>query len=133
MKDLAAARLVFPTVRAHPKAPTRIGAAALNAPFTPGKPFDFGKIGDVLGSEVVPMHAEDASNWDPPKSIKVDVTRSLRGVLAGDGKLNGFALRVVPDRGVDNGWTVRVQLPKQPKIYLELDVYDGGPVKAAGK
>ena len=133
LKDLAAARLVFPIVRAHPKAPTRIGAAVLNAPFVPGKPYDFTKIGEAQGTEVVPMHAEDASNWDPPKSIKVDVTRSVRGVVAGEGKFNGFALRVVPDRGLDDGWTVRVQLPKQPKIYLEVDVYTDCPVKAGNK
>jgi hypothetical protein len=28
----------------------------------------------------------------------------------------------VPDRGVDDGWTGRVHIPKRPKIYLEVDV-----------
>lgn len=133
LKDLAAARLVVPVIRAHPKAPTRIGAAALKSPIEPGKSYDFAKIGEVLGTEIVPKHAEDAPNWDPAKSIKLDVSRAIRSLLASEGKFHGFALRVVPDRGVDDGWTVRVQLPKQPKIYLEVDVYTEAPVKAAGK
>ena len=69
------------------------------------------------------MLAADAGDWAPPKEFKLDVTRSLRSIILGDAKFHGFALRVVPDRGVDDGWTVRVQLPKEPKIYLELDVY----------
>ncbi len=34
---------------------------------------------------------------------------------------NGLALRVVPDPDVDDGYTVRVNLPKSPKVYLEID------------
>lgn len=129
LKDLAGARLVFPAVRAHNKAPTQIGATALQAPFTEGKAYDFAKLGDVLGTIVVPKQAEDTADWAPPKEFKVDVTRSIRSVITGDAKFHGFALRVVPNRGVDDGWTVRVQLPKQPKVYLELDVYSDAPAK----
>jgi hypothetical protein len=39
----------------------------------------------------------------------------------------------VPDRGVDDGWTVRVKLPKQPKVMLELDVYLDTPAEELGK
>jgi hypothetical protein len=53
----------------------------------------------------------------------------LRSLIIGDSKFRGFALRVVPDRGVDEGWTVRIQLPKQPKVYLEVDVYEDAPKK----
>lgn len=129
LKDLAGARLVFPAVRAHPKAPTKIGVTSLQAPFVPGQAFDLGKIGDVISTTTVPSLAEDAAEWSPPKEFKLDVSRTLRSVITGDAKFNGFALRVVPDRGVDDGWTVRVQLPKQPKVYLEVDVYAEAPAK----
>lgn len=49
--------------------------------------------------------------------------RYLRSILIGDAKFHGFALRVIPDRGVDDGWPVRVQLPQQPKVTLEIDTY----------
>ncbi len=129
LKDLAAARLVFPVVRGHPKAPTRVGAAPLHASFVTGKPYDFGQIGDVLGSVVVPRLADEAPSWEPAKVNKVDVTRALRNLLAGGSRFHGFALRVVPDRGVDDGWTVRVQLPREPKVALEIDVYTDAPAK----
>jgi len=129
LKDLAAARLVFPAVRAHNKAPAQVGATALQAPFADGQPYDFGKLGDVVGITTVPKLAEDAADWAPPKEFKVDVTRSLRSIINGDARFHGFALRVVPDRGVDDGWTVRVQLPKQRKVYLEVDVYSEAPAK----
>ena len=34
-------------------------------------------------------------------------------------------MRVVPDRGVDEGWTTRLDLPPAPELKIELDVYDG--------
>jgi hypothetical protein len=30
---------------------------------------------------------------------------------------------VVPDRSVDDGWTVRVHLPASPAVRLEIDTY----------
>ncbi|VTU00783.1 CARDB domain lipoprotein, putative OS=Geobacter metallireducens (strain GS-15 / ATCC 53774 / DSM 7210) GN=Gmet_1998 PE=1 SV=1 [Gemmataceae bacterium] len=123
LKDLAAARLVVPAVRAHDKAPTKLGVTALQAPLAAGQAFDFGKLGDVVGSVAVPVQPADAATWSPPKEFKVDVTRTVRSVITGDTKFHGFGLRVVPDRGTDDGYTVRVQLPKQPKVVLEVDVY----------
>ena len=130
--DLAAARIVFPASAAHDKAPTKIGVASLLAPFAPGQTFDISQLGEVLGTATLPkMDAGDA--WSPPREFKLDVTRHLRAILSGDAKFNGFALRVVPDRGVDDGWTVRVQLPPQPKIYLEIDAYSGSTPPLGGK
>jgi hypothetical protein len=129
LKDLAAARLVFPAVRSHQKAPTKVGVTALQAPLVKGQAYDFNKLGDVVGSTTVPPLAETEANWSPPREFKVDVTRALRSVIVGDAKFHGFGLRVVPDRGVDDGWTVRIHLPKQPKITLEIDVYSDGPGK----
>jgi hypothetical protein len=131
LKDLAAARLIVPAVRGHEKAPTKVGVTALQAPFVAGQAYDFKKLGDALGTATVPTHSADAADWAPPKEIKLDVTRALRLIASGDAKFHGFAVRVVPDRGVDDGWTVRVKLPKEPKVYLEIDVYADGDSKAA--
>lgn len=129
LKDLAAARLVFSAVKAHDKAPTKLGVTALQAPFAAGQAFDFGKLGDVVGSVTVPVQPADMATWSPPKEFKVDVTRTVRSVVSGDAKFHGFGLRVVPDRGIDDGYTVRVQLPKEPRIVLEVDVYTDTPAK----
>jgi hypothetical protein len=123
MKDLAGARLVFPAYRGHTEAPTKVGVVALKAPFTAGQKYDFANLGDVVGTVTVPKLAKDASDWMPAREFKVDVTRAVRAVAAGEGKFSGFALRVVPDRGIDEGWTVRIHIPKQPKVYLEIDTY----------
>ena len=53
-KRIAAARLVFPVVRANAKAATKAGVTLLGAPFEAGKPYDFKNLGDVLGSTVLP-------------------------------------------------------------------------------
>ena len=126
-KDLAGARLVFPAVRAHPEAPTKVGVVALKAPFEAGRKYDFADLGDVLGTVVVPKLGQDAPDWNPPKEFKVDVTRAVRAIAAGDAGFNGFALRVVPDRGIDEGWTVRIHIPKPPRICLEIDTYTNAP------
>jgi hypothetical protein len=127
LKDLGAARLVFPAIRAHQEAPTKVGVVVLKAPFEAGQKYDFANLGEVLGTAVVPKLAKDAPDWSPPKEFKVDVTRAVRAIVSGDAKFNGFALRVVPDRGVDEGWTVRINIPKTPKIYLEIDTYVDAP------
>lgn len=132
LKALAGARLVFPAIRAHDKAPTKFGVTALRAPFAPGAAYDFNQLGDVLGTVILPKLAADAPSWNPAHEFKLDVTRHLRAILSGDAKFHGFALRVVPDRSVDDGWTVRVQLAPQPKVFLELDTYTDAPTTTAG-
>lgn len=129
LKDLAAARLVFPVMRAHAKAPTKVGVAALRASAEGGRPPDLATLGEVLGTVVVPRFPDDRAAWAPAKLFQVDVTNHLRSVIHGDARFHGFALRVVPDRGVDDGWTVAVTPPERPRVYLELDVYTGPPAK----
>jgi hypothetical protein len=128
-KDLAGARLVFPAIRAHPEAPTKVGVVALNAPFEGGRKYDFANLGDVLGTVVVPKLAQGAPDWSPPKEFRADVTGAVRAIAGGDAKFHGFALRVVPDRGVDDGWTVRIHIPRQPRIRLEVDAYADAPAR----
>jgi len=123
LKDLAAARLVFPAVRAHPEAPTKVGAVVLKTAFAAGQQYDFANLGDVVGTVVVPRLSAGDADWSPPKKFRVDVTRAMRAVASGDADFHGFALRVVPDRGVDESWTVRIHIPRKPRIYLEIDAY----------
>ena len=123
LKDLAGARLVFPITRSHAKAPTKVGVVALRAAVENGQPYDFRKLGNVLGAVIVPTLADNAPSWSPPREFKVDVTRYLRSLVAAKSIHHGFGLRVIPDRAIDDGWTVRVHLPKAPDVRLEIDRY----------
>ncbi|HVW03283.1 MAG TPA: hypothetical protein VHB77_23170, partial [Planctomycetaceae bacterium] len=127
LKNLAAARLVVPLTGAHPQASTKIGVTALKSPLDVGKTFDFSQLGDVLATAIVPKHPDEAPRWNPPQEFRLDVTRQVRSIIHGDAKFHGFGLRVVPDRGVDDGWTVRVNLPKEPQFVLEVDTYADEP------
>ena len=101
-----------------PRRPHQLGVVALKAPFSPDQPYDFAKLGDVLSTAIVPK--QDATF---PREVKLDVTRYLRTLALSGEKFHGLALRVVPDRGIDDGWTVRIGLPSQAKIVLEVESY----------
>lgn len=126
IKELAAARVVFPVVRSHQKAPTRIGICELNQAIT-GKTFDVSKIDTILSSTTLPVLAEDAPSWNPPREFSIDVTRLVRDIIRTGTQFPGLALRVVPDRAIDDGWTVRAQLPADPRLFLEIDIYASKP------
>jgi hypothetical protein len=123
LKELASARLVVPVTRGHAKAPTKVGVMALGTAPVKGQSYDFSGLGGVLATTIVPTLADDAPSWSPPKEIALDVTRYLRSLQLASSKHRGFALRVIPDRSVDDGWTVRVHLPPSPQIRLEIDSY----------
>ena len=72
----------------------------------------------------MPKLDANAATFSPPREVKFDVTRYVRSLALSGGKFTGFAVRVVPDRGVDDGWTVRVGLPKEAKIVLELETFE---------
>lgn len=123
LKNLAAARLVVPVTRSHPKSPTKVGVVSLRSPVLKDQSYDFTKLGEVLGTVIVPALADDAPTWSPPKEFQFDVTRHIRSLLIGESKFHGFGLRIVPDRSIDDGWTVRVHLPASAKIRLEVETY----------
>ena len=122
-KRIAAARLVFPVVRGHAKGATKAGVTLLNAPFEADKPYDFKDLGEVIGTATIPRQPADAA-YDPPKTFAVDITRAAKKLAAGEAKFCGFALRTVPDRGVDEGYIVRFDMPARARPQLELDVYE---------
>lgn len=118
-KTIAEARLCFPVVNSHAKANVKVGAYPLKVAFEKDKPYDGKNFGGILGSTVVPKQAKAGE----PKYHKIDVTPHIKAVAKGDAKFNGLAIKVVPDRGVDDGWTVRIDITKEAETYLELAVY----------
>jgi len=124
-REIAAARLVFPVSRGHAKAATRVGVTALAAPFENDRPFGFKRLGEVVGTAVVPVQPGGSGNDDaPPKDFAVDLTRAVKRVAAGEAPFHGLALRVVPDRSVDEGYITRLDLPGHAVLRLELETYD---------
>jgi hypothetical protein len=121
---IAAARLVFPVARGHAKASTKVGVALLGASFEKGKPYDFKHLDELIGTAVIPRQPTDAA-YDPPKTFAAEITRGVKKVASGESAFHGFALRTVPDRGVDEGYIVRCDLPAAAQVTLEVDVYEG--------
>jgi len=90
----------------------------------------------ISNSEVCPsalMLVKSAFNSRLSRGFSPAVPRHVRALINGDAKFRGYALRIVPDRSVDDGWTVRVQLPEQPQVYLEVDTYADTPATAKAK
>jgi hypothetical protein len=122
-RDIVSARLVLPVLRGHPKAATKVGVTLLTAPFQAGKPFDFKGLGDLAGTAVIPVQPA-GGDYQPPRPFAVDVTRVVKRVAAGETVSHGFALRVVPDRSVDEGYITRLDLPRDARLQLEIEVLD---------
>ncbi len=122
-REIAAARLVLPVTRGHAKAPTKLGVVLPKAPFEKDKAYDFKNFSEMVATGVVPKQPTEAE-YKPAKDFTVDVTRAVKMIAAGDTKFHGFAIREVPDRSVDDGWTTRLDLPRAAPVQLELDVYD---------
>jgi len=118
-RRIAAARLVFATTHATPQAPTQVGAVMLKKPFRKGAAYDFKDLGAVIGTTVVPKQAQPGK----PVTRKMDITRGLKAVAAGEQAFCGLAIRTIQNRGIDDGWTVRIDVAKDRPIAIELDVY----------
>ena len=139
LKDISAARLVIPVTVGKKEAPTKVGVVMLKQPFEAGKTYDFANLGEVIGTMVVPKQPQqgegDAAKekpYDPPKAFKADITTGIRKIASGNAKFQGFAIRVVPDKAVDDNYYTRIDMPKQAKLTLEVDVYaDQAPAPVA--
>ena len=118
-RGFKAARLCIPVTNSNPKAAVQVGASLLAEPVVKMKPYDFKHLGEVVGTTVVPKMAAPAA----AKYYKIDVTRALKRVAAGEAPFHGLAVRVVPNRSIDDGWTVRIDITRDQPTYLELDVY----------
>ncbi|HWG47352.1 MAG TPA: hypothetical protein VN688_31605 [Gemmataceae bacterium] len=122
-RDIAAARLVFPVVRGHGKAATKVGVTVLTAPVQVNKPYDFKNLGEIAGTVIVPRQPGE-SDYRPAKTFAVDITGAVKRITAKEASYRGFGLRVVQDRSVDEGYIVRIDLPSDAQPKLELDIYD---------
>jgi hypothetical protein len=108
--------------RGHAKAPTKLAVVLPRVPIKTNAPYDFKDLAEIVATGVIPKQPTEAE-YNPAKSFSVDVTRAVKRIAAGETKFYGFALRVVPDRSVDDGWTTRLDLPRAAVVQLELDVY----------
>jgi hypothetical protein len=119
-EDLASAKLVLYVEDAHDKAPMQVAAQMLDAPFDEDQPYDFAKFGQNVGTTTV-AKGTGATIWSP-RRYEIDVTRAARTWASGR-KCYGLAVRIVPNRGVDDGWTVRFTPSWQKPAELEIATY----------
>ncbi|NQU22652.1 MAG: hypothetical protein HQ567_15355, partial [Candidatus Nealsonbacteria bacterium] len=96
LDDLASAKLALYVEEAHEKAPMQVAVVVLDAPFEPGQPYDFAKLGKNVGSTIVQKGI--GGPISPPKRYEIDVTMAMRA-WAGVAKCHGLAVRIVPNRG----------------------------------
>jgi len=117
-RDVKSAHLCFPVTDSNPKATTQVGCTLLKAAFEKGKGYDFKNLGDVVGTVNVPKQ-------DGPGEAKyhrIDVTRAIKRLAAGEARFHGFCIRTIPNRAVDDGWTTRIDVTKDKPTYLELRI-----------
>jgi hypothetical protein len=118
-REIARASVCLPVTMTHVKANVRVGILSLQKPFEKNQPYAEQNFGGILSSSVLPKQESPG----PAKYYKFDVTRYLKDVSAGDAQHHGFAIKVIPDRSVDDGWTVRIDVTKDESTYLEIDTY----------
>lgn len=134
VKSLAAARLIVPVISGHNKASEKIAAVFLASPVEKGKACDFKDLENTAGSAIVPMQPAGTSEYKPAKPFAIEVTGAVKSIAAGESKFHGVAVRIVPDRGIDDGWTVRCKLSASEPAILEIDAYaDDNATARAGK
>ncbi|KKL86133.1 hypothetical protein LCGC14_1947780, partial [marine sediment metagenome] len=119
-RDIAEAQLCIPIVNSHPKATTQVAAVMLKKPFEKMKPYDFKDFGGTIGTVLVPKQPAPV---EKAKYYKIDVTRTVKQIARGELKFNGLAIRTVPNRSIDDGWTVRIDVTRKEPIFIELSVY----------
>ncbi len=121
-RQLAAARLVLYVHEAHDQAPMQVAAVMLQSPFEPGRPYDFANLGQTAGWTIVQRGQGPAAPFVPPRHYEIDVTRAVRAWIGGE-QPHGLGVRIVPNRGVDDGWTVRFTPAKEKPVELEIETY----------
>jgi hypothetical protein len=100
----------------------QVAAVSLGAAFEPGEPYDFAKLGGTVGSTIVARGNGPGDPFTPPRRYEIDVSRMVRGWCRGE-KSNGLGVRIVPNRGVDDGWTVRFTPAKEKPLELVIEQY----------
>jgi hypothetical protein len=75
------------------------------------------QLGDVVGTGIVRRGNGPGDPFVPPQRCEIDVTRLVRGWIR-DEPNRGVGLRIIPNRGVDDGWTVRFTPVKEKPVEL---------------
>ncbi len=119
-KGIKGARLVLPVKLGHNKAPGKLGVVFLSSPVEKGKAADVKALAELAGTAVVPKQPADKPVYDPPLAVSIDVTRGIKAVATGESKFNGLAVRIVRDRSVDDGYSVKCELAPGGGV-LEVD------------
>jgi hypothetical protein len=122
LKSLASAKMVVYVHEAHNEAPMQAAAVALDAPFESGKPYDFSKLGRTAGATIVQRGSGPGAPFVPPRRYEIDVTSAVRAWIRGEPRC-GLALRIVPNRSVDDGWTVRFTPAREKPVELVIATY----------
>jgi hypothetical protein len=122
-KGVAAARLLVPVIAGHSKGAGKLGVVFFKAPFDSGKTFPAAELAELAGTTVIPLQPADMPAYNPAKLFPIDTTRAVRALASGEMKFNGLALRMVPDRGIDDGYTIRCDVSPAEKMILEVDIY----------
>ncbi len=111
--EIVAARVMVPIVEGYSDASSKIGVACLKAPIEVSKGWDAASVDTPVEGTVIPKLAE-------AQVITVDATSAVKAALAG-AAFNGLALRMVPDRSVDDGYTVNCKVNPKGPITLEVE------------
>lgn len=121
-KDFSSARLVFHVEESHNKAPMQVGVAPLSAPFEAGRPFDLTKLGKVVGTTIVASGNGPGDPFIPARRYEIDISEQVRRWIKGE-RPTAVALHIIPNRAVDDGWTVRFTPEKQRPIQMEISTF----------
>jgi len=121
-KDFSSAKLVFYVNESHNKAPMQVGVVTLAAPFEPGKPYDFSKLAKMVGTTIVAQGNGPGDPFVPPKRYEIDISEQVRRWIGGE-RPASVALRIIPNRAVDDGWTVRFTPEKSKPVELEIATF----------
>jgi hypothetical protein len=127
VKQLASAKLIVHVIESHDKAPMQAAAVDLTAPFTTGDPYDFKNLGDTIGWTIIAKSKPGSPRNAPPLAYEIDVTSQVRAWIRGDKKPHGIALRIIPNRGVDDGWTVRFTPDREKPVQLKIETFSEIP------
>jgi hypothetical protein len=124
LRSLAGAKLIVYVHEAHNKAPMQAGAVMLGGAFEPGKPYDFSQLGRTVGTTIVASGNGPGEPFVPPRRYEIDVTGAVRAWIRGEPR-HGLALRIIPNRSVDDGWTVRFTPAREKPVELQIASYSG--------
>ena len=113
-----------PISRASGSSSAKLGVVILSQPVEKGKAVDLKTLPAPVSTVTIAKQPEGTPEYKPGKVFLMNITSYIRdAAAAGEKKFSGFALRCVPDRGVDDGYTIRLTVSPTNPIYLELDVY----------